>query len=468
MRNDESISSSCWTEGMRAGARGGGRRTAARGALAAGLCAALSLVGCGPSAGGSAAEPRGGAERLASFPVEVAEEDAEAIDAAFRLETPLYEDPALVAYVTEVGRGLLAARGLDGRHVRFLLLDTPEPNAYAFPTGRIYVTRGLLAALESEAELAAVLAHELSHVECRHGYPALRSYVTNVPGVEHTMDGTSRDALEERQADEAAVAWLATSPYPASALVEVLTTLRGLEAAAGAPAATSNEVAPEVVVRIARAARLADDTPERAWGRERYLERLDGLVVGEDPRRGTVSQGRFVHLVAGLSLALPPNSTHAIANGRLLVTTPDGASAFLLELPKRGGEDLFWRLNADMKQVERLAVGDAEAFVGVSSEAAGARPFALVRAHAHHFALFASGAEPRLREEAALLRTLVTSITTTVPGVGAPEPTRLVVTTARDSSGCPDGADHELTTRLNRSTRAVDRRAHVKCAIPPR
>ena len=73
----------------------------------------------------------------------------------------IYQDRALAAYVQAVGARLGAAAGRTGW--RFAVLDTPDPNAFALPDGRVFVTRGMLALIGDEAELAAVLGHEIGH-----------------------------------------------------------------------------------------------------------------------------------------------------------------------------------------------------------------------------------------------------------------------------------------------------------------
>ena len=75
----------------------------------------------------------------------------------------LYRDPELARYVRTVGMRLAAATGQPPGRWRFTVLDTPEPNAFALPGRRILVTRGMLALVGDEAELAAVLGHEIGH-----------------------------------------------------------------------------------------------------------------------------------------------------------------------------------------------------------------------------------------------------------------------------------------------------------------
>ena len=84
-----------------------------------------------------------------------------------RVVGPLYRAPELQALVNRVGQRLVARNAVPGSY-RFYVLDQPLANAHALPTGYVFVTRGLLALLDDEAELAAAMGHELGHIAERH------------------------------------------------------------------------------------------------------------------------------------------------------------------------------------------------------------------------------------------------------------------------------------------------------------
>lgn len=98
-----------------------------------------------------------------------------------------YSNEALQAYVQQVGEKIVAGSDRKDIEYRFFVLDQPEVNALALPNGYIYVTRGLLAYLESESELAAVLAHEVAHVTARHSAQLMSS--AKVAGAVSTVLG---------------------------------------------------------------------------------------------------------------------------------------------------------------------------------------------------------------------------------------------------------------------------------------
>jgi len=84
-------------------------------------------------------------------------------------QMPISNDPRLNAHVNRVGKRLARNSSMPGLPWRFKVINSPQINAFALPGGFVYVNRGLIQATRSEDELAAVLAHEISHVTLRHG-----------------------------------------------------------------------------------------------------------------------------------------------------------------------------------------------------------------------------------------------------------------------------------------------------------
>ncbi len=175
----------------------------------------------------------------------------------------LYSDKELQDYVQQVGNKIAAASDRKDIEYQFFVLNQPEVNAFALPNGHIYVTRGLLAYLGSEAELAAVLAHEVAHVAARHSAQLMSSAkvagaVSTVIGVlagaavgaatgdynlaMSTMDATSGVSAmtgmlvlgnysreHELEADQLGGRYMSRIGYPQQAMVGVLDTLKSIE-----------------------------------------------------------------------------------------------------------------------------------------------------------------------------------------------------------------------------------------------
>src|SRR5437867_6992585 len=182
-------------------------------------------------------------------------EQVNILDRRFEREGLVLEDEATNAYLKRIGE-ILVPRGLNLEHVvwKFRALRDPVPNAFALPNGSIYVSTGLLALMDNESEVAAVLAHEMTHVLRRHTYLQNRSnrkkFLTmNImaavgayaPGgvagavitivtavapfiVMATMYGYSRDL--EREADLKGIDMMLAAEYPPEEMVKTMKVLK--------------------------------------------------------------------------------------------------------------------------------------------------------------------------------------------------------------------------------------------------
>jgi beta-barrel assembly-enhancing protease len=159
---------------------------------------------------------------------------------------PLLEDPALTRYVNLVGQAVAGSSARRGEvHFVFGVLDTEEVNAFAAPGGYVLITRGALLALRSEAELAAVLAHEVAHVDAKHVLEEIRrSAVVQSLRDEGMLSGAVLDrvaevgssalftglrVVDELEADSLALVYAGAAGYRAGAYAEFLDRLATLE-----------------------------------------------------------------------------------------------------------------------------------------------------------------------------------------------------------------------------------------------
>jgi predicted Zn-dependent protease len=241
-----------------------------------------------------------------------------------------YEDPELQAYVTQVGERLAAVSELPDLDFTFTVLNSDVVNAFALPGGYVYITRGLLALADDEAELAGVMAHEIGHVTARHsaqrysrgvlaqgglaigtilaavlGGGAAADLVQQAGGVgaQAYLAGYSRD--QEFQADELGVRYLARAGYDPTAMSSFLDTLERndqlMRRLAGRdeadPASSWFATHPRTPDRVLRAAEQASAAiaGDGRTGRDDYLAQIDGMIYGEDPSQGFVHGRTFVH-----------------------------------------------------------------------------------------------------------------------------------------------------------------------------
>jgi predicted Zn-dependent protease len=214
----------------------------------------------------------------------------------------VYDDPALEAYVTEVGLRIVAVADRDDVDWTFRVLDEPRVQAWAGPGGFVYLTRGLLVHLDSEAELAAVIGHEVGHVAAGHTDVMLdRLPDPTFGGVDFSSQfSLARD--DEAQADQLAVRYAAAAGYDPRAVQSMLIAIH--QEGLLEPGSWSDRH-PPLGVRLSLTARATDGRSSGRREETRYLSHIEGVVVGSDPRQGRVHGDRFVHERGGFSFALP-------------------------------------------------------------------------------------------------------------------------------------------------------------------
>lgn len=241
------------------------------------------------------------------------------------------------AYVARVGKRIAVQSGLSNseRDFTVTLLNSPLNNAFATPGGYVYVTRQLLALMNDEAELAAVLGHEVGHVAARHSSSRSRtSGVTSVlAGLLGVVTGSSQigqiagqaaqlytlrfSRKQELQADDLGVRYLGTSGYDPLALSSMLASLadqNSLDQQAGGNTRNSPEWAsthPDPAGRVQRARQQAARGPGQVTARNRdtFLSAIDGMVYGDDPRQGVIEGGEFRHPELRIGFTAPPGYT---------------------------------------------------------------------------------------------------------------------------------------------------------------
>lgn len=204
---------------------------------------------------------------------------------------PRYDAPALVGYVQRVADRVAAAAAAEPVRVR--VLDDPDLVGEGILGGYVYLSRGTLAVLDNEAELAGLLGHEIGHLVAGHALDGVRGRAGSVRA----------QVEEERLADELAVVFTRRAGYRAAAVAAMLARVL-VDDRDRVP--TLDHPHPIRAARVARVALLAESTAGGGeLGRDRYLAAIDGLVVGRDPRAGFVSGNRFVHARANLAVRWP-------------------------------------------------------------------------------------------------------------------------------------------------------------------
>ncbi|OGT87321.1 MAG: hypothetical protein A3G96_04460 [Gammaproteobacteria bacterium RIFCSPLOWO2_12_FULL_52_10] len=255
----------------------------------------------------------------------------------------IYNNQNLQKYVQFVGQKLAAKSSRPHLDYSFLILDSEEVNAFALPGGYIYLTRGLMAYLNSEAELAAVLGHEIGHVAARHAAKQESAsemanlgtklaailgalYVPGLnPNVSSDLLGVGSNALlkgygrdQELEADTLGAEYLVKSSYDTQAMLDVITTLKNQEnyeyklarLEGRAPRiyhglfATHPSSDKRLQEAVATAGKVVTDDPVYA-GNDTYLNLINGLNFGTDVRQGIVIDSNYYHGPLGYAVRFP-------------------------------------------------------------------------------------------------------------------------------------------------------------------
>ena len=266
-----------------------------------------------------------------------------------------YDDHRLIGYLSGLVQRLSASSGQPGEDYRLTVLDTPVVNAFASPGGYIYVTRGLLALANDEAEIAGVLAHELGHLQARHSAKrqiaaerttffggilaslADSSYLADGlrRGTAHRVAAYSRE--QELQADKLGMALAAQTNYDPTGAVTFLTSLqRHFEFEAGQTGGdvhadtgsiySSHPGTPERVEQArSHAYSFGDASGGYVRNRELYLEMVDGLPYGDSLAHGALRGQVFVHPQLRFRFAIPKGFAVVNHKDAVLGRGPDEA-----------------------------------------------------------------------------------------------------------------------------------------------
>lgn len=289
----------------------------------------------------------------------------------------LYPDDGWQTYIQALGAELAAQSERPDLPWTFRVIDDPIVNAFALPGGYIYVTRGILTHFNSEAELASVLGHEIGHVTGRHGAermskaqlagvglmaaaiaaPEARDYLGYAQqGIGLLFLKFGRD--DEREADDLGLRYMTRGDYRPDQMPKVFLTLERVSAAQGAgriPAWMSTHPDPgNRAQRISdQIAALPPDPNRSKVNRDTYLERLENMTFGVNPREGYAIGSSFYHPEMAFQLDFPEG--WKIQNTRQAVgaISPEQDAIVVLSLAQEDSPEAAHRAFFAKEGVER-------------------------------------------------------------------------------------------------------------------
>ena len=253
-------------------------------------------------------------------------------------------------YVEQVGKNIAVQSGLGNARDSFTIsmLNSPVNNAFAIPGGYVYTTRQLVALMDNEAELAAVLGHEVGHVAARHSQRrqanAQRNSLLGLLGAvvgsvvgggigqqlgQAAMQGSQLLTLsfsrsQETEADRLGIRYLQGAGYDPNAMSTVLASLAAqnsldaqLQGRGDARLPEWASTHPDPASRVREAASLTQGMTG-VTNADTFLTRIDGLLYGDDPAQGVIEGNQFIHPQLRLSFAAPQgfymvNGTSAVS-----------------------------------------------------------------------------------------------------------------------------------------------------------
>jgi len=300
-------------------------------------------------------------------------------DAALLEELHVYDEPKLNAYANAVLERVAAAASPPKRSWTLRILDTSYITVRSAPGGYIYVTRGLLAFLGSESELAGALAHEVAHVALHHWKHKLD--VLEREGIHDgdlskltpkgRLDVLAAMRNDERAADEHAVEYMGRAGYSSQGLSRVIRLFSAIEHMAGGDHIPSElRTHPATSERLREIARLA--TRVGTDGRDEYLAHIDGLVFGEDPKHGYLFGPRYLNPEADLDLPLPTPWNARIVGRDLLAALPGANTVAFVSRSEHGSlEATRAALASGGTVLSEANIADRQAWVGRRAERGG-------------------------------------------------------------------------------------------------
>ncbi len=245
----------------------------------------------------------------------------------------IYNDSVLGNYINSLGNFLVSTSELSNKKFTFTILDSPIVNAFALPGGYIYLTRGLLALCDNEAQLAGVISHEIGHVTARHSARRYTKTIgtnlilnilstltknqiaSNLLGQTAGLYLLSYSRTQEYEADKLALRYMTRAGFETTQMATFLGMMENYSKAKK-EILNIDEKTSELLlthpnsqkrVREVIKESQADSQISPILGRDIYLKKIDGLIFGHNKKEGFFLKDKFVHPYLGITFPLLKN-----------------------------------------------------------------------------------------------------------------------------------------------------------------
>ena len=284
----------------------------------------------------------------------------------------LYPDTAVQQYVSQLGKRLAAASERPDLPWTFRVVDDPTVNAFAVPGGFIYVTRGLMSHLTSEAQLVGVLGHEIGHVTARHSVNDMSKqqlaqiglglgmvFAPRLQGLGELASAGlqvlflkySRD--HENQADKLGVRYMRRTNYEPREMADVMTMLDRTSQRSPESGKVPEWLAthPSPPNRVANIVQLASTSEPTQVGipdvrRDEYLQRVDQLIFGDNPREGYFEGTTFLHPDLRFRFEFPVGWTAVNQRTAVQAGSPDDDALIRIDMVEGSPSDELRRFRS--------------------------------------------------------------------------------------------------------------------------
>lgn len=327
----------------------------------------------------------------------------------------VYDDPQIGGYIAAITGTLVKNTNKPGADITITVLDSPVVNAFALPGGYVYVTRGLMALANNEAEVAGVIGHELGHVMARHGAKrhtqavgaqifggilgavagqilgGLGGQIANQAigiGAAGYLAGYSRD--QEYEADQLGARYLAKAGYDPYAMASFLKTLNAQNALHAKLTRNSYDggrvdffsTHPATEKRVRKAISEANisgvSAGARPLNREAYLNTINGMVYGDNPQQGFVRDRTFIHPELGFKFTVPEDFHLENSPARVFAQGPnnsfiqfDGADGSEFSGSMKRYIKKVWADNTRVNNLESLSLNGMPAAKATTQDGQG-------------------------------------------------------------------------------------------------